>query len=98
MLYQTLLSVLALPTAQAAPALHRLTKRHSDCWGSNLQGCSYSTAGYSGAAVSVSLARMYELKIRKSVHVLLSELTYWHKAEMQRMVSRLLAELTDGQL
>jgi gamma-glutamyltranspeptidase/glutathione hydrolase len=59
MLYRALLSILVLSTAEAAPALHRLTKRHSDCWGSNLQGCSYSTAGYSGAAVSVSLTRKY---------------------------------------
>lgn len=56
LLKTSILAILAASAVEAAPALHRLTKRHSDCWGSNLQGCSYSTEGYSGAAVSVSLS------------------------------------------
>jgi gamma-glutamyltranspeptidase/glutathione hydrolase len=57
MLLKTSLLAILASGVEAAPALHRLTKRHSDCWGSNLQGCSYSTEGYSGAAVSVSLPK-----------------------------------------
>lgn len=41
--------------AYAAPTAPHVEKRHFDCWGSNVQGCGYSTAGYSGAAVSVRL-------------------------------------------
>jgi gamma-glutamyltranspeptidase/glutathione hydrolase len=59
MLLKTSLFAVLASAVQAAPALHRLTKRHSDCWGSNLQGCSYSTEGYSGAAVSVSLPEIW---------------------------------------
>lgn len=57
LLKKSLLAILGATAVEAAPALHRLTKRHSDCWGSNLQGCSYSTEGYSGAVVSVGRQR-----------------------------------------
>jgi hypothetical protein len=87
MLSLGLLTLLAL-TTEAAPTIHRLAKRHSDCWGSNLQGCSYSTAGYSGAAVSVSLSWRYPLTGRKSVPAPLSVWIYLPKEEMLLMVRR----------
>ena len=87
MLLKTSLLVILASAVEAAPALHRLTKRHSDCWGSNLQGCSYSTEGYSGAAVSVCLpGRDQELMFRKSEHALLLVSIYWPRAVTQRMV------------
>lgn len=82
--------LLGAPATQAAPTLRRLEKRHSDCWGSNVQGCDYSTAGYSGAAVSVSL--LWQLRgisdpHRKSGHARLSVSTSWPKEVMLLTVS-----------
>lgn len=47
------LPLLSAVSTYALPTARHVEKRHFDCWGSNVQGCGYSTAGYSGAAVSV---------------------------------------------